>query len=142
MKKVSHWLLLAAVLFLLEVLFLGASPVGAAEGPTYLRQEDRVSQMAGVEDIVVRGQTVSGRVVNRMSRPIRKVGLTIRSIWLWNNEYKPGVDDLSRATVYRIDGQIPPGGSVPFSFSSLPVASRPDGRYETKVSISEFEEVP
>jgi len=98
--------------------------------------------MVGVEDIAVRGQTVSGRVVNRTARPLRNVGLTIRSIWLWNNEKSPGSDDLSRSIVHRVEGEIPPGGSVPFSYSSLPVASRTDGRYETKVSVSEFEEVP
>lgn len=111
-------------------------------GPTYLASEAGVSKYVRVDNLAVRGRTLTGRVVNQLSRPIHSVDLTIRSVWLWKNEFKPGADTLSRSTVYRLDGQVPPGGFQPFSFSPLPVSNRTDGHYETRVFVSGFTELP
>lgn len=118
-----------------------AVPAPAASGPTHIETQEQVSRFVRVENVVVRGRTVTGHVVNHLSRPIRDVHLVIRSIWLWHNEFNPGTDTLGQSVVYRVPGQVPVGGSLPFTYSPLPVSPRRDGHYETRVIVGEFTEV-
>jgi hypothetical protein len=70
------------------------------------------------------------------------VELLIRHVWLWNNEFRPGSNDPGMATLYTLEKEIPPGGKAPFSYAfSAPLAARPDGAFETVVSVAGFAEV-
>lgn len=109
---------------------------------SYITTKNQIVGLVTVRDVVVRDNVVSGRVVNRSSRPIRDVHLTIQSIWLWNDEFHPGTDDPGRSVVYEVKGRIPPGGSKPFTYESLPEAQRSDGEFKTRVSVAEYSEIP
>ena len=95
---------------------------------------------AEVEGVTIHDGTISGRVVNKSSKPIEDVELLVRNIWLWNNEYHPGQDTYSMADYVPLDGTIEPGQSKDFTFDlRLPKASR--GHFDTKVLVGEFRTV-
>jgi len=126
-----------------------ALPPGRADRPssrdtglTQMEAKDRIERLVSVENILVRGRAVTGRIVNRSSSRLRNVYLTIRSIWLWDDEFNPGEGDPSSSTRYRVPGEVPAGGFLPFVYRPLPLPPRLDGHYETRVSIAEFSEVP
>jgi hypothetical protein len=104
---------------------------------------DQVQRSVVVHDVTMsdRGD-VSGIVVNRSANPMRDLRLAIRYAWLWTDETRPGHDDLSRAESYTVPGEIPPGGSVRFSFRpSRPLERRPDGDYMATAEPVEFLEI-
>lgn len=117
-------------------------PAARDAGLTQLEAKDRIDRLIGVENVLVRGRAVTGRIVNRSSSRLRNVVLTVRSIWLWEDEFNPGEGDPSTSTRYLVPGEVPPGGFLPFVYRPLPLPPRLDGRYETRVSIAEFSEVP
>lgn len=103
---------------------------------------DDVAQAVVVRDLKVEGAVVSGRLVNRSSHDVRDVQLSIRHIWQWKDEFHPKEDDLSTTVFYTVEREIAPGGSVPFTYQpSEPLPSRPDGYFETQVSVAGFTEV-
>ena len=107
-----------------------------------MEAKDQIERVVSVENVLVRGRAVTGRIVNRSSRRLRNVYLTIRSIWLWDDEFHPREQDPSSSTRYRVPGEVPAEGFLPFVYRPLPLPPRLDGHYETRVSISEFSEVP
>lgn len=118
------------------------APASRDAGLTQVEAKGRIERLVGVENVLVRGRAVTGRIVNRSSSRLRNVVLTIRSIWLWEDEFNPGEGDPSTSTRYLVPGEVPAGGFLPFVYRPLPLPPRLDGRYETRVSIAEFSEVP
>jgi hypothetical protein len=107
-----------------------------------LISQEQVSQAVSIRNLVVKDGVVSGELVNNSSRTLRDVQLLIRFTWLWNNEMHPGADSPGDAVYYTVEGDIPPGGSKPFTYrSASPLPSRPDGRYEIAVSVAGFAEI-
>jgi len=113
-----------------------------ATGLTHLGARDQIGRVISVENLLVRGRAVTGRVVNKSSRRIRDVVLMIRSVWLWDDEMNPGPADPSLSARYRLPGEVPAEGFLPFVYRPLPIPPRLDGHYETRVSVAEFSEVP
>ncbi len=99
-------------------------------------------QIVALRDATVKDGAVSGEVVNNSSYTVRDVELLIRHIWHWKNEFRPGSDTESNAVYYVVKGELAPGGSIPFNYRpSAPLASGPDGAFETTVAISGYTEV-
>lgn len=131
----GRWVIGAALsAFLLIYAELATSAtVGSAE---------KTAQIIVVRNVMVKDGAVSGELHNRSSRPLRDVELLIRYIWQWKNELKPGEDALGRAVYYTLEKEIPPGGAVSFTYHPSPrLPSRPDGYFETEVSIAGFTEI-
>jgi hypothetical protein len=107
-----------------------------------LISQEQASQAVSIRNLSVIDGVVSGDLVNNSSRTLRDVQLLIRSTWLWNNEMHPGQDDLSDAVYYTAEGDIPPGGSKPFTYRpASPLPSRSDGHFEVAASIAGFAEL-
>jgi hypothetical protein len=86
--------------------------------------------------------TVSGTLVNRSSRPLRDVQLVVRYSWIWKNERSPGKDNPGRSDFYTVFGDIPPGGSLRFTYhpkKRLP--RRSDGTFEISAQVVGFTEI-
>lgn len=114
-------------------------PVLAAPNIATVEEVNRTT--AEVQDVAVSGNTIYGKVVNKSSLPLKDIRLLVRHIWLWNNEYDPGQDNYSTAEFVTLEGIIMPGESKDFSLiSSLPAL--PGGRFETKIIIGEFTQLP
>ncbi len=107
-----------------------------------LLSADDVAQVVDVRNVTVKEGMVSGELVNKSSRPLRDVQLLIRYTWLWNNEFRPGKDDPGMAVYYTVEQEISPGRTVSFTYKpSFPLPSRPDGHFETTVSVAGFTEI-
>lgn len=99
---------------------------------------DQQPQAVTIRNVKVQAGAVSGEVVNSSPNIIRDVQLLIRSTWLWKNEMKPGEDNRSDAVFYNVDGEIPAGGSKPFTYSPSSSMKEDAGRYEVSVKIAGF----
>lgn len=131
-RYVSAVAIMAAVTWL-EPQFAMAAAVVTAE---------KAAEVVVARNVTVKDGEVTGELVNKSSHPVRDVQLLIRHTWHWKNEFRPGKDELGMAVYYTEEKEISPGGSVPFNYkpaSSLP--SRPDGSFETTVSVAGFAEV-
>lgn len=118
-------------------LLLAYAGVRAAE----VNITDQPPQSITVRNVSVKDGEVSGEVANSSSRLIRDVVLQIRSTWLWKNEMKPGEDSRSDAAYYSVEGEIPAGGSKPFTYRSSSTKAGGDGRYEVTVGIAGYTEL-
>ena len=125
----------AAVWVASVLLFALASEIRAAE----VKISDQPPQEVSVRNVSVKDGTVSGEVVNSSPRTIRDVQLLIRYTWLWKNEMKPREDTRGDAVFQSVEGDIPAGGSKPFTYRpSSSMTPQADGRYEVTVKISGF----
>lgn len=120
----------------------GTSQRTPGKGLLYLGSQEQIGRLVSIKNVLVRGRVVSGRIDNRSSRKLRNVYLTIRSVWLWDDEKNPGEGDPSTSVRFKVPGEVPAEGFLPFFYRPLPDPPRPDGHYETRVSIAEFSEVP
>jgi len=139
LRRIDHaWMVLALLVALLAV--MGTRPCAALSAT--LISQDQASQAVSIRKLSVKDGVVSGELVNNSSRTLRDVQLLIRSTWLWNNEMHPGADSPGDAVYYTVEGDIPPGGSKPFTYRpASPLPSRPDGHFEVAVSIAGFAEL-
>ncbi len=100
------------------------------------------SKVVTLRNTTVKDGAVSGDLVNKSNRTIRDVQLLIRNIWHWKNEFRPGDDSPGDAVYYTVQREIPPGGSVPFTYNpQTPSTPGPNGNFETTVSVAGFTEV-
>jgi hypothetical protein len=103
---------------------------------------DDSARVATIRNLSIKEGTVSGELVNTSPRTLRDVQLLIRHTWLWKNEMSPGEDNVSEAIYYTVEGDIPAGGTKPFTYRpSQGPPSRPDGGYETSVSVAGYSEL-
>ena len=78
-------------------LLIGAA-IGSRATPTLsdtLLSGDQAAQVVTIRNLTV--GVVSGELVNRSARQLRDVQLLIRYVWLWNDEFHPGQDELGEA---------------------------------------------
>jgi hypothetical protein len=88
------------------------------------------------------GGRVSGVLENASPRLLRDVRLLVRHTWLWSKERAPQRDNPGRAVYYVVPDDIPPDGSVSFTYQpDPPLPTRPDGHFETSVEVVGFTEV-
>jgi len=107
-----------------------------------LASQEQASNVVSIRNVTVKDGVVSGELVNKSSRSIRDVQLLIRYTWLWKNEMHPGQDELSDAVYYTVEGDIPAGGSKPFTYRpASPLPARADGHFDVAVSIAGFTEI-
>ena len=130
------------VLFLGGAVFLTSVCPHRDGGAATLLSREKASEVVSLRGVEVKGGEVSGELVNQSQRLVRDVQLLIRHTWLWKNEFRPGQDDPGTAVYYTVERSIPPGQSARFTYEpSSPLPSRPDGSYETTVSVAGFTEV-
>jgi hypothetical protein len=104
--------------------------------------KDDPSQIVTIQNTKIENGAVSGELVNKSNRTVRDVQLSIRHIWQWNDEFHPKEDSLSTSVFYAIKSEIAPGGSVSFTYRPpVLLPSRPDGFFETTVTVAGFTEV-
>ena len=103
---------------------------------------EQATQSVAVRNVTAQNGVVSGEIVNHSPRTLHDVELLVRHVWHWKNEFRPGDDNPGMASYYTMAEEIPPGGSVPFTYRQLsPLESRADGQFETMVSVAGFTEV-
>lgn len=135
-----------ALAALILVLFAApgfTSRTAAAEDMTGAVQQ-HLEQIVEVRDVRTAPDQVSGVLVNLSSKPVRDVRVRIDCSWLWADERHAGGAEESpgRTAVYRVPGEIPPGGHLPFTYRpDTPLPQRSDGRFETSVSVVGLEQV-
>lgn len=107
-----------------------------------LASAEKAAEVVVLRSVAVKDGEVTGELVNKTKHAVRDVQLQIRHLWQWKNEFRPGTDEVGRAVYYTVEKEIPPGASVPFTYKPSPsLPSRPDGFYQTTVSIAGFAEV-
>ncbi len=103
---------------------------------------ESLSRSITVRDVTVHGGDVSGVVVNASRTTVRDVELLIRHQWLWDDEFRPGTDDPSRASYVTLPVQLAPGEQAEFTYKAKsPLPERPDGRFQTSVAVAGLVEV-
>lgn len=81
-------------------------------------------------------------LVNQTPKRVRDVRVLIRHTWHWADEFHPGSDSPGWSVYRSLDNEIPPGGSLEFTYApSPPLTVRPDGYYETTIQLVGFTEV-
>jgi len=129
----------AALIFSLSSMSLGCP--ARADSQTIVSGDD-TSRVVGLTDLKMNDGAVSGVLVNKSPHPIREVELLIDHAWFWSDERHPGEDNPGRSEYYTVHGEVPPGGSTPFTYHpSPPLPHRADGHFETSVQIVGLTEV-
>lgn len=86
--------------------------------------------------------SVSGVIHNNTQAVMKDIKLLVKHTWYWKNERHPGEDSPGRSEYIAVQGEIPPGGDLPFSHAANPpLASRSDGTFKTTVGVQEFTQV-
>ena len=99
---------------------------------------EEAAKIVAIEDLRVSPAGVSGVIVNRTPHPIRDVEVVVQYHWLWNNEFKPGNDPPGQTIIQRIDKELQPGQSAPFSHTLTSGGDRKDGRFVPEATVGAF----
>lgn len=129
---------------ILIALALGLTVVSraASAAPQTIVSGDEAARAVVVTGAKMEKGELSGTLVNRSPRPIRDVELLVNHVWLWQNERHPGEDNPGRSDYYTVHREIPPNGSVTFTYRPTPpLPQRADGRFDTSVQIVGLVEV-
>jgi hypothetical protein len=118
-------------------------PIVVADVRTIAGTRDApASGAVSVRNLAIRGDVVSGELVNTSSHLVRDVRLLVRHTWLWDAERAPGEDSPGRASYHTVPESIPPGGRLAFNVEPTPpLPARTDGRFEPSVEIVGFTEI-
>jgi len=117
-------------------------PAVSAAAEIVVASQQEAARSLSVRDVRIQGDAVSGVLANESSTAVRDVGLLVRYTWFWNNERHPGGKNPGRAGLYKVNGPIAPGASVPFTYrSSEPLPARSDGRFNPVVEVVSFTEL-
>ena len=95
-------------------------------------------------NVTAQNEIISGEIVNTSPWPLRDVELLVQHRWHWMNEFRPGENNPGMAVFYKVEREIPPGGSAPFTLGRPSPPSPPDaaaGQFETVVSVAGFEQI-
>jgi hypothetical protein len=102
-----------------------------------------LEQIVAVRDVRGNDELVSGVLVNLSDKVVRDVRLLVDRSWLWAHARHSSAaeDDPGQAAVHTVPGQIPPRGQLPFTYrGGRLLTQRPDGRFETSVSVVGFDQ--
>jgi hypothetical protein len=87
-------------------------------------------------------EAVRIEIENRSGHDVRDVRMVVEHAFRWNDEYRPGADNPSRATTHVVPGPIPAGATVIVEHPLLPpLPQRDDGRFESSVDVVRWDEV-
>jgi hypothetical protein len=104
---------------------------------TILSRQEAAQKLA-VQNLAIRDDAVSGQVVNQSVHHVGDVQLRISHVWHWNNEFRPGTNDLGRTIYFTLEDEIAPAGTMDFTFKAATPPPRSDGAFETTVSVAGF----
>jgi len=127
---------------LLGILILPLPRVSAAAAvPEAVVLPPEAARTVLIDGLSVQDGSVSGSVINRSSATLRGVELSLRQVWLWNDERHPGTDSPGRTLPLTFKGDVAPNASAPFSFQIPPLPQRADGRFVSSMDVVSFSEV-
>lgn len=79
---------------------------------------------------------VSFQLTNLSERPVRDMAVVISHVFRWDDEFRPGADNPSRAATYEVPVPLAPQETQQVTFAlAPPLAPRDDGRFEVGVSV-------
>ena len=117
-------------------------PAVSAGAEIVVASQQEAGRALSVRDVRIQGDAVSGVLTNESSNAVQDVGLLVRYTWVWNNERRPGGKSPGRAGMYNVNGPIPPGASVPFTYRPPePLPERSDGHFRPVVEVVSFSEL-
>jgi hypothetical protein len=99
------------------------------------------SKMVAVRNTTVQDNIVSGELLNLSSHRVQDVELLIRQIWHWNDEFRPGPNPPGAADYHIVTAEIRSGSTERFTYKLSPTLYRPDGYFETVVTVTGFTEI-
>ena len=88
-----------------------------------------------VEDVAFRKGEIHGVLRNNASHRVRDVELLIRYFWVWKANSRAREKGPELPFRYTVRQEIPPHGSIPFSYATPPLPSRDDGYYDLQVTV-------
>jgi hypothetical protein len=132
------WLVVAA----LSIAVCGVGRVAPAADAVLPRED--LSKKVLIRDATIGDDgAVAGTLVNTSGHRLKEVRLLVRHDWLWRDEFHPGPDSPGTAGYYVVPQEIPPGGSVSFSYRpDPPLPRRSDGTFQTTVEVAGLLEYP
>ena len=93
-------------------------------------------------NVTAQNEIVAGEIVNTSPWPLRDVELLVQHRWHWMNEFRPGENNPGMAVFYKVEREIPPGRSIPFTYRQpSPPPTPTGGQFETVVSVAGFEQI-
>ena len=132
MQPRKRWQLF--IQLLLAIAF--AVPVATAQ---QLLDRDLAQRSISLKDLRTGPAEISGTVVNNTPHIVRDIEILVQYHWLWNNEFKPGVDNIGRTATVKLDKPLKAGEAAPFRYvPDPPLPARSDGRFEVEVSLGGF----
>ncbi|MGE5818204.1 MAG: hypothetical protein ACM37Z_09290 [Deltaproteobacteria bacterium] len=135
-RKLNFGFLLGAAVGLLLVY----SQLGHADMVSVLSSSE-ARHAPAVRNVTMRGNVITGEVVNQLPDRVRDVELLIRQIWHWDNERQPGANPPGEAVYHVVAAEIPSGAIERFTYELSPLPSRSDGYFETVVTVASFNEI-
>ena len=122
---------------------MAVSMVPAFSVAEIVMSPEQALQSIRLINVTVQNEIVSGEIVNTSPWPLRDVELLVQHRWHWMNEFRPGENNPGMAVFYKVEREIPPGGSVHFTYRQPSLLSTPDaaGQFETVVSVAGFEQI-
>jgi hypothetical protein len=129
--------------FIVGCSLMAVSMVPAFSIAEIVMSQEQALQSIRLLNVTVQNEIVSGEIVNISPWPLRDVELLVQHRWHWTNEFRPGENNPGMAVFYKVEREIPPGGSVPFTYGQPSPSSTPDvaGQFETVVSVVGFEQI-
>jgi len=136
--EIRGWLIVVA----LGVAVCGGWGVAPADEAVMSRGE--LAKKVLIRDVTVGDDgAVSGTLMNTSGHRLTEVRLLVRHDWLWRDEYHPGADSPGTAGYYVVPQEIPPGGSVSFTYRPDPsLPRRSDGTFQTTVEVEGLLQYP
>lgn len=135
-RKLNFGFLLgAAVGLLLVYSHLGHADMVSVLSPSEARHAP------AIRNVTMRGDVITGEIVNQLPDRVRDVELLIRQIWHWDNERRPGANSPGEAVYHVVAAEIPSGATERFTYELSPLPSRSDGYFETVVTVASFNEI-
>jgi len=123
---------------------MSMSMVPAFSSAEMVMSPEQALQSVRLLNVTVQNETVAGEIENTSPWPLRDVELLVQHRWHWMNEFRPGENNPGMAVFYKVEREIPPGGSAPFTLGRPSSPSTPDaaaGQFETVVSVAGFEQI-
>jgi hypothetical protein len=120
--------------FLLAGISFSAVPVLAQ---TVLTDRE-ASKVLRFERLDATPTRVSGVIMNTSPHRVRDVELLVQYHWLWNNERHPGQESPGRTFTVKLDKELAPGETAPFSYTPPQLPNRADGTFMPEVDIGSF----
>lgn len=87
--------------------------------------------------------SVDIELLNRGRRVVREVRLHVQLVFQWSDDQHPGDDSPSRTETAVVAAEIPPGDRLVHTHRlDPPLPPRSDGRFEARVHVMGWTEVP